>query len=214
MVGASPLYGRRAGRPYEASLLWELWEDLHPPRPDDHPARWILPLDELGCYLAWCARDNPALAGQPQLKGVSGHVEMGGRIDVRPGVDQIAKPRRGPSQGEIVHKGDETVEGLEVGGVTEIAVIPGRDPPPALNRLDMADDGIPEQPVLTRVEDGCVQARQCGSQGHQVRSDGRMRDRGLPAPLERFRRGLTETQFRAAATGNAQSRSGYGGQQD
>jgi hypothetical protein len=81
-------------------------------------------------------------------------VEIDGRIDVRPGVDQIAKPSRGPSQDEIVHKCDQTVKGLEVAGVAEIAVIPGRDPPPALNRLDMADDGIPEQPVLTRVEDG------------------------------------------------------------
>ena len=81
-------------------------------------------------------------------------MEIGGRIDVGPGVDQIAKPGRGPSQDEIVHKRDETVEGLEVAWVTEIAVIPGRDPPPAMNQLDMADDGIPEQPVLTRVEDG------------------------------------------------------------
>jgi hypothetical protein len=193
--------------PYEASSLWGLWEDLDPARPDDHPARWILSRYEFGCDLAGCAGDNRALAGQPQLKGVSGHVEIGGRIDVWPGVDQIAKPRRGPSQGEIVHKGDKTVEGLEVAGVTEIAVIPRRDPPPALNRLDMADDGIPEHPVLTRVEDGFVQARQCGSQGHQVVGRG-MDGRGLPAPLERLSRGLTETQCRAAATGNAQSRSG------
>jgi hypothetical protein len=81
-------------------------------------------------------------------------MEIGGRIDVRPRVDQIAKPGRGPAQDEIVDKCDESVEGLEVAGVTEIAVLPRRDPPPALSRLDMAYDGIPEQPVLTRIEDG------------------------------------------------------------
>ena len=147
-------YGRRIGRPQGSRSLWELREVLHPPRPDDRPAGWILPIYEFGCDLARCASDSPAWADQPQLKGVSGHVEIDGRIDVGPGVDQIAKPGWGPSQDEIVHKCDETVEGVEVVGATEIAVIPGRDPPPALNRLHMADDGIPEQPVLAGVEDG------------------------------------------------------------
>lgn len=37
---------------------------------------------------------------------------------------------------------------------------------------------------------------------------------GLPAPSGRLSRRLTRTHFRAAATGNAQSRSAYGGQQN
>jgi hypothetical protein len=45
------------------------------------------------------------------------------------------------------------------------------------------------------------------------RTRGRMVAGSLP-PSGRLGRGLTETQFRAAATGNAQSRSDYGGQQD
>jgi hypothetical protein len=76
-----------------------------------------LPFHQFGRDLAGCASEDPTLAGQQHLKGVSGHVEIGGRIHVRPWVDQIAKPGRGPSQDETVHKRDETVQGLEVAGV-------------------------------------------------------------------------------------------------